>query len=159
MPTNSNQPLPAPYLVVVAGHICLDIIPDMSGSSGARLEDIMAPGHLTVVGRAALSTGGAVSNTGLALNRLGIPTRLMGKIGDDLFGRAVQGIISRYGRELAGGMIVDTGDATSYTLIVNPPNIDRIFLHCPGANDTFRAQDVRYDLVNQVRPSISATRR
>jgi sugar/nucleoside kinase (ribokinase family) len=63
----------------------------------------------------------------------------------------VQGIVRRYGNELAEGMIVDRGDATSYTLIVNPPNVDRIFLHCPGANDTFLASDVRYDLVDEVR--------
>jgi sugar/nucleoside kinase (ribokinase family) len=148
---HTNEQPTEPYQAVVAGHICLDVIPEMSGSAGRRLDEILAPGHLTVVGPAALSTGGAVSNTGLALNILGIPTRLMGKIGDDLFGRAVQGIVNRYGPGLAEGMIVDPADSTSYTLIVNPPNIDRIFLHCPGANDTFRASDVRYDLVGQAR--------
>jgi sugar/nucleoside kinase (ribokinase family) len=32
-------------------------------------------------------------------------------------------------------------------VIINPPGIDRIFLHCPSANDTFTADDVRYDLL------------
>ncbi len=151
LPTNEVRASTEPYQAVVAGHICLDIIPEMSSLAAAHLTDILAPGHLTIVGPASLSTGGAVSNTGLALNRLGIHTRLMGKIGDDLFGQAVQGIVRKYGPELAEGMIVDPDDATSYTLIINPPNVDRIFLHCPGANDTFRASDVRYDLVDQVR--------
>ena len=152
MTTSSNPPMTtSPYQAVVAGHLCLDIIPDMSGLTGATIGEILSPGHLTHVGPVALSTGGAVSNTGLALNILGIPTRLMGKIGDDLFGRAVQSIVNRYGPGLAEGMIVDPADHTSYTLIVNPPHIDRIFLHCPGANDTFRAADVRYDLVAQAR--------
>ena len=47
-----------------------------------------APGRLLQIGPATFSTGGPVSNTGLALHRLGIATRLMGKVGDDLLGQA-----------------------------------------------------------------------
>ncbi len=45
---------------VVAGHICLDIIPQLSGVSAAAFERSFAPGHLLEVGPASLSTGGAV---------------------------------------------------------------------------------------------------
>jgi sugar/nucleoside kinase (ribokinase family) len=31
---------------------------------------------------------------------------------------------------------------TSYTVVLNPPGIDRVFFHCPGANDTFTDADV-----------------
>ncbi len=115
---------------VVAGHICLDIIPTFENSTAIE------PGKLTKIGPAVISTGGAVSNTGLAMQRLGIRTRLIGKVGDDIFGRAI--------REVAGsdGMIVAKGETSSYTVVINPPNVDRAFLHCPGANDTFRAADV-----------------
>lgn len=136
---------------VVAGHICLDIIPDLSTVSQANLATLFRPGNLTKVGPVTLSTGGAVSNTGLALHRLGIRTQLMGKIGDDLLGQAVQQIVRRYGERLADGMIVDPAVNTSYTVVINPPGIDRIFLHCPGANDTFGADDIRYDVVAQAR--------
>jgi sugar/nucleoside kinase (ribokinase family) len=44
-------------------------------------------------------------------------------------------------------MIVVPSEASSYTVVVNPPHIDRMFLHCPGANHTFGADDVRYDLL------------
>ena len=37
---------------------------------------------------------------------------------------------------------VPKGEVTSYTVVLNPPGIDRIFLHCPGANDTFTDEDV-----------------
>ena len=53
-----------PFDVVVAGHICLDIIPTIPHE---RIE--FEPGRLLQVGPAVLSTGGAVSNTGLALHR------------------------------------------------------------------------------------------
>jgi sugar/nucleoside kinase (ribokinase family) len=41
--------------------------------------------------------------------------------------------------------------SSSYTLVINPPGVDRIFVHCPGANDSFSADDVRYALLEQAR--------
>lgn len=136
---------------VVAGHICLDIIPRFTIDAGADLSAYLAPGRMAEVGPAALSTGGAVSNTGLSLHRLGIDTQLMGKVGDDLFGRAIVDIVRGHGPALAEGMIVVPGEVSSYTVVINPPHVDRIFLHCPGANHTFGADDVRYDQLSEVR--------
>ena len=141
MTTTMNSGQPA---VVVAGHICLDLIPTFP-ASGADYRQLMQPGKLVFVEKPVLATGGAVSNTGLALHRLGVPTALMGKVGDDLFGRAILDILSKYDPALAAGMIVEPGAVTSYTVVVSPPGIDRMFLHCPGANDTFRAADVAFD--------------
>ena len=129
--------------IVVAGHICLDIIPAFR-PTGAGIGDILRPGKLVDVGPAILATGGPVSNTGLALHRLGEPVALMGKVGDDLLGGAVLEILRRQGPELASGMIVAKGVGTSYTVVLSPPGTDRIFLHCPGANDTFCAADIDY---------------
>ena len=143
--------MPEKYTAVVAGHLCLDVIPDLSRSSKDKFERMFQPGRLLDVGPMTFSTGGAVSNTGLALNKLGIKTALMGKVGDDIFGQAIQQIVASYGADLTGGMIVDPKVASSYTIIINPPGIDRIFLHCPGANDTFTAADVRYDLLSDAR--------
>jgi sugar/nucleoside kinase (ribokinase family) len=125
---------------VVAGHVCLDIIPELRGGAPG-------PGALAVCGPAALSTGGAVSNTGLALAKLGVPTRLAGKIGDDLFGRNVVALLGAAGRELAAGMVPAPGEVTSYSVVLSPPGQDRSFLHCPGANDTFGADDVPEELL------------
>lgn len=136
---------------VVAGHICLDLIPRFLASAGDDMEAYVAPGRLTEVGPLALSTGGAVSNTGINLHLLGADTRLMGKIGDDLIGRAILQMIARYGEALAEGMIVVPEAISSYTIVLNPPGVDRAFLHCPGANHTFGADDLRYDVIRQSR--------
>lgn len=136
---------------IVAGHICLDIIPRFTTDAGVSLSAYLSPGRLSEVGPVALSTGGAVSNTGLSLKRLGVDTRLMGKMGDDLFGHAILDIVKGYGAELAEGMIVVPEETSSYTVVINPPHIDRIFLHCAGANHTFGAEDVRYDVLAETR--------
>lgn len=132
--------------VVVAGHICLDVIPsfDTHAQHGGAHDaaQLLQPGKLVNVGPALLATGGAVSNTGLALHRLGVPTRLMGMIGGDLFGKAVLDIVRGYDPALAEGMIVDRDAFTSYTIVIEPPGLDRMFLHAPGANDSFTAAHV-----------------
>ena len=52
----------------------------------------------------------------------------MGKIGDDLFGQAVTQLVSAYDPWLVGGMVVDPQANTSYTVVINPPGVDHLFL-------------------------------
>ena len=130
--------------IIVAGHICLDIIPTFAMSS-SDLNSILVPGKLIDVGQAVLATGGTVSNTGIALHRLGVSTGLMGKIGNDLFGQAILDILRGHAPGLADGMIVDNRATTSYSVVLSPPGLDRIFLHCPGANDTYCSDDIAYE--------------
>jgi sugar/nucleoside kinase (ribokinase family) len=137
-------------LAVVAGHLCLDVLPQILANTPEEFRASFGPGRLMFVGPVTFSTGGAVSNTGIALHKLGIPVRLMGKIGNDMFGRMVKQVISSFDEGLAAGLIVDPEVSTSYTLIINPPGIDRFFMHCPATNDTFQAGDVRYDEVEGV---------
>jgi sugar/nucleoside kinase (ribokinase family) len=129
----------------------LDLHPDLSGSEREPFEKIFVPGRLIEAGPITYSTGGAVSNTGLALDRLGITTKLVGKVGDDLFGQTLCQIITSYGENLTDGMIIDVSADTSYSIIINYPGMDRIFLHYPGANDSFEARDVPFGLLERAR--------
>ena len=130
--------------IIVAGHICVDMIPRLSKSQ-TRPEDLIHPGRLARIGPLAVALGGAVANTGLALHRLGVPTALMGKVGDDLLGNMILRLLSEYDAMLAEGMIVAPGQDSSYTIVISPPGVDRCFLHCTGTNDTFVAGDLQHD--------------
>ena len=130
---------------LVAGHICLDIIPTIKGKLSFE------PGRLIEIGAAHLSTGGAVSNTGQALHRLGIQTSLAGKVGDDLFGQAIREILETNGAGLGHGMTVAPGENSSYTIVINLSGEDRMFLHAPGCNDTFTSDDVSDEALSQTR--------
>jgi sugar/nucleoside kinase (ribokinase family) len=66
----------------------------------------------------------------------------LGKIGKDPFGDIVFRRIADTGEDLARGITAVEGETTSYTVVINPPGIDRVFFHCPGANDTFTDADV-----------------
>jgi sugar/nucleoside kinase (ribokinase family) len=131
---------------VVAGHICLDVFPTLVGGTVA-----FKPGQTVEAGPVVFSTGGAVSNTGLALHKLGISTGLMGKVGADLFGKAILQIVESHGSGISDGMVVVPEESSSYSIIISPPNADRMLIHAPGCNATFGADDVRYDTLEVVR--------
>lgn len=126
--------------VIVAGHICLDITPVFSEKGAMQPGDILVPGKLVDVGQADVHTGGAVANTGLAMRFFGADVSLMGKIGNDPFGEIILNILKAHGAKQ--GMLVSDQESTSYSVVIAIPGIDRIFLHNPGANHTFCAEDV-----------------
>lgn len=133
--------------IIAAGHICLDITPVFLNQKVENIGDIMVPGKLIQMGQADVHTGGAVANTGLAMKILGADVTLMGKIGGDEFGGMVQNILCRYGADER--MIVSKEESTSYSVVIAVPGIDRIFLHNPGANDSFGCEDIDYGEVEK----------
>ncbi len=125
---------------VVAGHLCLDIIPEFY-SSEVRLE----PGRLINVGAATLACGGGVANVGGALLKLGVDAKLVGKVGADAFGDIVHAQLSALSPQAAQGLKRTATANTSYTVVLNPPGVDRLFLHHAGCNDSFGAEDIVLD--------------
>ena len=126
--------------IISAGHICLDITPVFPpGKQYGSLTSLLVPGRLVQMDAADVHTGGSVANTGLALKMLGCEVSLMGKIGDDSFGMMIRNILAHNG---AGGLLIDPESSTSYSVVLAVPGQDRIFLHSPGANDTFSGSDI-----------------
>lgn len=127
--------------IISAGHVCLDITPVFdSKRKFQNIGEILEPGKLIHMEPADVHTGGSVSNTGLALKLLGEDVQLMGKIGADAFGGMITQLFDGYG---ASGLIVDESCSTSYSVVLAVPGVDRIFLHNPGANDTFESADIK----------------
>ena len=118
--------------VLVAGHLCLEVTPTLSGPVD------LAPGRLVEAGPAILGTGGAVGHVGKALHTLGLPVRLVGMVGDDPFGRLVREDLGPLGGDLA----LCPEAPTSYTVAITLDGRDRTFIHAPGCNDAFGAEDI-----------------
>ena len=133
--------------IVIAGHICLDIIPEWRIGSIKTI----VPGHILEMSGLKLSTGGAVANTGITLKKLGISTTLLGKIGSDAFGKVILEILQKEDKTLAENMIISKDEISSYTIVLNPPDTDRVFLHYPGPNHTFNANDIPYEKIKSSR--------
>jgi sugar/nucleoside kinase (ribokinase family) len=131
---DATEPRPR---AIAAGHICLDLMPGL----GSRPLDLR-PGELRIVDPLTVSTGGSVSNTGIALHRLGVPTRLVALIGDDPLAAVLRGALDAESPGLGDGLVTRTGEGTSYSVILSSATTDRIVLHYPGANDSFGADDL-----------------
>ncbi|GAB4324999.1 MAG: hypothetical protein Kow0059_20910 [Candidatus Sumerlaeia bacterium] len=125
--------------VLVAGHTCLDIIPRFPGER-YEARSVFRPGGLVTVEEAAISNGGPVANTGLAIAKLGLRVALVARVGDDWFGRLTLDLLREKGN--VEGIRVSAGEHSSYTIALAPPGIDRIFFHFPGTNHTFCSADV-----------------
>ena len=134
--------------IAVCGHLCLDVIPGFGSAPPG--EGFLTPGSLTLVETPVISTGGAVGNVGIDLWRLGVPVELVARIGDDAFGSLVRERLAREDESLVRGLVCVPGAATSYTIVLSPPGVDRSFLHCPGANDGFTPTDVDDHLLESV---------
>jgi sugar/nucleoside kinase (ribokinase family) len=133
---------------IVCGHLCLDLIPDIKHLSGWALT---APGRLFESGPIGISTGGAVSNTGLALHRLGVDVRLMSIVGDDLLGQVIVNYLQARDPLLTEYVLPVQGQPSSATIVLQPENADRTFLHCAGTNATFNAANINFELADRVR--------
>src|SRR5512145_1725432 len=137
------------YDVVAAGHICLDIIPPFEASSESDLGKLLQPGRLLHVGKAVLSTGGAVSNTGIALCKLGGRVAFMTRVGEDAFGRIIIDKMAAWGN--VEGIARDSEHGSSYSIVIAPPAIDRIFLHYSGCNDFFTGGMLNWEIIGASR--------
>jgi len=135
--------------IVVAGHTCMDLFPEF-GAGGKRIEEFLKPGKLINVGPMVNATGGTVPNTGGALHRFGLNVCLMGKVGDDVLGQGILEQMQANGMN-TDGMIVEKGAASSYTIVLNIPGLDRIPLHYPGPNDTFCADDLDFPTIGKAK--------
>ena len=115
--------------IAVAGHICVDLTPVFPPGEKGSVREALVPGRLLHMEGMDIHTGGVVSNTGLALKKLGASVELMGKVGKDELGRLVLEIMRSHG--ICRGITEDDSCTTSYTIALAIPGLDRIFLHNP----------------------------
>lgn len=128
--------------IAVAGHICLDLSPSLgladptTPAQASRLSDLWEPGALASIGPLGMRLGGAVANTGRALIDLGAPVTAITTVGEDALGSIVRSLVAEEGFQ--DPRIVVCGDhATSYSVILEAPGVDRAILHHTGANGAF----------------------
>ncbi len=137
-----------PADIVVAGHIALDILPDLSMLPP---QQVVAAGKVYEIGAISYSTGGAVSNTGLALRRLGVSVELLAAVGDDWVGRAIIDYVRGFGPDLSRHIQVLPGAASPYTVVIEPLNRDRTLLTNTGVYKDYDLRNIDLDRVSAAR--------
>lgn len=115
--------------ILVADHVCtpMDRLPD--------------EGHLVAVDSMFLLTGGCAANVGVNVAKQGIGVSVVGKVGDDYWGRFVREDLERRG-VCTERVRVSSNHQTSQTMILLCKGQDRRFVHTFGANGDLRAGDI-----------------
>lgn len=119
--------------IVVVDHVC------------SPIDHLPSAGELVLTENCQIHIGGCAANVALDLERLGVASRVIGCVGDDLFGDFARQTLARRGVDPAG-LAVIPGVPTSQTLVVNVMGQDRRFVHLRGANDQLSASRIRDSL-------------
>ena len=104
---------------IVMGSLVLDITPSLRSPEVRAVEDIFVQGKVTELGNVAFYMGGCVGNTGLALHKLGVPTTLCGKVGEDFAGSAIELLAGREGADFRLSRL--TGVPTTVSVAARRP--------------------------------------
>ncbi len=138
------------YDAVIAGYICVDLVPDLTGSGAStNVSDFFKPGKLIEIGGLSYTLGGVVANTGIAMKKFNREVYLNGLIGEDFIGGIARESLNK--NNLAGGISTTTEAGTAFGLVIAPPGIDRIFLESPGCSRIFGMEHIHFDKVARSR--------
>jgi sugar/nucleoside kinase (ribokinase family) len=119
--------------------LCAGII--VADHVSSPIAHLPAEGELVLADQLLLTIGGCAANVAVDLVKLGVGAAVVGRVGDDVFGRVVADML-REQRVDVSSLLVTPGVDTSQTLIVNVAGQDRRFIHTFGANGVFRAADI-----------------
>jgi sugar/nucleoside kinase (ribokinase family) len=97
-------------------------------------------GQLELVEEILLCSGGSAASTGYALARFGIPSAVIGRVGQDGFSDFLVHEAARHGAHSL--LIRDPQAATSATQVLVDPQGERTFIHAIGANARLTPADV-----------------
>jgi argininosuccinate lyase len=112
--------------VTVIGCVQADVV--MSPVS-----ELPRPGGTQLTDQMSIRVGGAGANAALAFAETGMPTRLMGCIGDDQLGRWMTEELEPHG--LGEELVVIAGEPSGLTVALESPQRDRTFLTYLGVNE------------------------
>ena len=121
--------------ITIAGNILTDIV--------KRIDCYPKVGMLANVTDISQAVGGCAPNTAIDLAKIdsSLPVSVIGKIGDDEYGRFVVSQMSRYGID-CGRISVSPDKPTSFSDVMSQPSGERTFFHARGSNADFCPDDI-----------------
>ena len=125
---------------VVAGLLAVDIHPGLPPNTTLGA---LQPGHLLRLDARSSHVGiGGVVAVAMVMAKLALVRAAAAAcVGADALGRLARDRLEHQGVD-AGGLVEMPDLPTSFTVVLSPPGVDRMFLHLEGANAAFAAAHV-----------------
>lgn len=124
--------------------VCLGIL--VADVYGRPIDEWPEKGRLATVDDMGIGLGGCAANTGQVLIKLGVDTAIMGKVGDDGFGRFVLETLTDAGADMKG-LVVGDRPGTSASMVIIDSQGERTFLHYPGMNGKLRTDELDFGVI------------
>jgi sugar/nucleoside kinase (ribokinase family) len=124
--------------------VCLGIL--VADVIAKPVDMIPERGKLGLIDRIELYTGGCAVSSSIDMAKIGLNTAIIGKIGNDGFGRFISGALKDENVDITG-LVVGEKSSTSASVVLSDPGGERTFLHCLGANAEFTDTDVNFDII------------
>jgi sugar/nucleoside kinase (ribokinase family) len=124
---------------------CLGII--VADVIAKTVNNLPQEGKLDLIEQLELHLGGCASNAAVDLQKIGVDTAVIGKVGDDGFGSFVINEMKRNGVNV-DGIVLSKTSKTSASVVSVRSNGERSFLHHLGANADFSTSDINFQIIN-----------
>jgi len=110
--------------------------------------DVLPPsGVLKGVDNTSAIVGGCAANSAIDMAKMGIPSKLICKIGNDAFGDFVKSSVEKSGMD-TDGLIVDDSVSTTTSVVCISSTGERTFLYNPGSTAIFKAEEIDLDYID-----------
>lgn len=121
--------------ITVAGNMILDVV--------KSIDKYPEQGMLAYISSSKRAIGGCAPNTAtdLAVMDSTLPVAVMGRIGDDEYGRFLVDKLRAKGVDVSDVIVSSTSD-TSFTDVMSLPTGERTFFNAKGANAEFSPEDI-----------------
>ena len=128
----------------MADIVCVGIL--VADVLGKPVDSLPEKGKLALVDKMSLQIGGCAANVVIDLARLGINSSVIGKIGDDNFGKFLLDTLNSEKVDISG-LKVDKNVSTSASMVMISNDGERSILHSFGANAKFGFDDINPDII------------
>ena len=105
------------------------------------VDGMPAPGVLQSVNGMEMHVGGCASNAAIDLAKLGIPSALLCRVGNDIFGDFVKTTCEKAGVDIRG-VVSNEASATTTSVVCISSTGERSFLYYPGSAADFTKSDI-----------------
>lgn len=113
-----------------------------------HVDQMPPPGGLRFFDDLTLTTGGCAANCAVTLARMGVDSRVITKVGDDILGQFVMDRMRSLGIDVSG---VVRGKTTPFTFVCVQEDGQRSFIHTTGTNATLCLDDIDLAAVRAAR--------
>lgn len=105
-------------------------------------------GVLEPVNSITMHNGGNAMTAAINLHKLGVQSRMVGMVGQDMFGDFLKGRLDAAGVDTRGLARSETAQTSASVLMIDKTG-ERSFFHCTGTNAVFSEKDIDYSVIEE----------